>query len=143
MEKTLMMEIRDTYRLWAGYMKGVAAGAGVPDSYRMVLAFLRRSPGASQRELAAHCGITTASISQTVKEMRLTGYLKQETDERDQRYVRLFLTDKGKTCAEEILKKLRCADARISELMTEEKEKKLMELLGELNQILGKEMPPC
>lgn len=54
-EKPLMLLIRDTYRLWANYMKGVAARAGVPDSYRMVLTFLLRNPGVSQKELAAHC----------------------------------------------------------------------------------------
>ena len=90
-----MLLIRDTYRLWANYMKGVAARAGVPDSYRMVLTFLLRNPGVSQKELAAHCGITTASVSQTVKEMGLTGYLKKEADDKDLRYVRLYLTEKG------------------------------------------------
>ncbi len=34
-----MLMIRDTYRLWANYMKGVAARAGVPDSYRPALFF--------------------------------------------------------------------------------------------------------
>lgn len=143
MDRPLMLEIRDTYRLWAGYMKEVAARAGVPDSYRMVLTFLLRHPGASQKELAAHCGITTASVSQTVKEMRLTGYLGQQTDERDQRYVRLYLTASGEACARSIRAQLKRADGRISELLAPEREEMLRSLLKELRQIVEEDLPLC
>lgn len=143
MEKPLMMTIRDVYRLWSNHMRQIAAQVGVPDAYRMVLTFLLRHPGASQKELAAHCGITTASISQTVKEMQMTGYLKKEIDEKDQRYVKLYLTEKGKTCAAEIRRKLALADKRISELLTPEREKEILEGLEELSQILEKEMLTC
>jgi DNA-binding MarR family transcriptional regulator len=142
-EKPLMLLIRDTYRLWANYMKGVAARAGVPDSYRMVLTFLLRNPGVSQKELAAHCGITTASVSQTVKEMGLTGYLKKEADDKDLRYVRLYLTEKGEACAKEIREAIHQADARVSAQLTWEKEKHMRELLDELARIIETELPLC
>lgn len=138
-----MLLVRDTYRLWANYMKGLAAEAGVPDSYRMVLTFLLRNPGASQKELAAHCGITTASVSQTVKEMALTGYLKKEPGQKDLRYVRLYLTEKGEACAKGIRENIRRADARISRRLTQEKEAQLRALLGDLAQIIEMELPLC
>ena len=143
MEKPLMLVIRNTYRLWANYMKTVAAEAGVPDSYRMVLTFLLRHPGASQKELAAHCGITTASVSQTVKVMQMTGYLKKETDDRDQRYVKLYLTEKGAACAAEIRRIIAKADAQVSALLTEEKERAIREMMAELACIIEKELPEC
>ncbi len=142
-EKPLMLVIRDTYRLWASYMKGVAARAGVPDSYRMVLTFLLRNPGVSQKELAAHCGITTASVSQTVKEMGLTGYLKKEVDDKDLRYVRLYLTEKGEACARQIRETIHRADARVAAQLTREKEERMRELLNELARIIEAELPLC
>ena len=143
MERPLMLVIRDTYKLWANYMRAVAAEAGVPDSYRMVLIFLLRNPGASQKEVAAHCGVTTASASQTVKEMGLTGYLRKETDERDQRYVRLYLTGKGEACAKEIRRNIAAADERISALLGREGEESLRRELGELSGIIEKELTGC
>ena len=138
-----MLVIRDTYRLWASYMKGVAARAGVPDSYRMVLTFLLRNPGVSQKELAAHCGITTASVSQTVKEMGLTGYLKKEVDDKDLRYVRLYLTEKGEACARQIRETIHRADARVAAQLPREKEERMRELLNELARIIEAELPLC
>ena len=143
MEKPLMLVIRDTYRLWASYMKGVAARAGVPDSYRMVLPFLLRNPGVSQKELAAHCGITTASVSQTVKEMGLTGYLKKEVDDKDLRYVRPYLAEKGEACARQIRETIHRADARVAAQLTREKEERMRELLNELARIIEAELPLC
>ena len=143
MEQPFMLLIRDTYRLWANYMKGIAAQAGVPDSYRMVLTFLLRNPGVSQKELAAHCGITTASVSQTVKEMGLTGYLKKEADDKDLRYLRLYLTEKGEACAKETREAIHQGDARVSAQLTWEKEKHMRELLDELARIIETELPLC
>lgn len=139
MEKPLMLVIRDTYRLWANHMRVIAGEAGVPDSYRMVLTSLLRHPGMSQTELAAHCGITAASTSQTIKEMQRTGYVTKETDAQDQRCVRLCLTEKGLTCAREIRKRLDLADARISALLTQEREDTLRSMMEALTQILERE----
>ena len=143
MEKPLMLVVRDTYKLWANYMRAVAVQSGVPDSYRMVLIFLLRNPGASQKDLAAHCGITTASVSQTVKEMGITGYLRKETDCSDQRYVKLYLTQKGETCAMQIREKIALADAVISARLTPDGEKKIRDIMDELAQIIEKELPEC
>ena len=138
-----MLMIRDTYKLWAGYMKWVAAQAGVPDSYRMVLTFLLRHPGSSLKELAAHQGITTAAASQTVKEMQITGYLQKQVDDQHQRYVKLYLTQKGEACAQEIRKLLAQADAQLSARLTREREGALAAARQGLGQIIEKEAPRC
>lgn len=140
MDEPLMLTIRDTYRLWSNCMKKIAAEAGVPDSYRMVLTYLLHHPGSSQKEVAEYRNITTSSVSQTVKEMTLTGYVKKEVHDRDQRYVRLFLTEKGEDCAREIRERIRHADRKISRLFTEEREQQMKELLHELSCILEEEI---
>ncbi len=143
MEKPLMMTVKDTYKKWREYMKSLAAEAGIPESYRMALTFLLRHPGASQKELAEFRNITTASVSQIVKDMEATGYLRKETDAKDQRYVNLYLTEKGAACAEELHQRLVKADEKITELFTPEKEKEMIDLLHELSDIIEKELPQC
>lgn len=143
MEKPLMLVIRDTYKLWREHMRDIAAAVGVPDSYRMVLTYLLRHPGCSQKELAAYRNITNSSVSQIVKEMQLTGYLRKEADPDDQRYVRLYLTEQGKACAEEIRDRIHRSDAELSALLPPDHEAQLLTLLGELSDILEKGLPPC
>lgn len=143
MEKPLMMVIRDTYKLWCGHMRAIAVEVGVPDSYRMVLSYLRQHPGANQKEIAEFRNITTASVSQIVKEMQRTGYLRKEPDPHDQRYVHLYLTPRGEACAGEILQRVRCSDEKITARLTPRQEERLIALLEELSQILREEFPPC
>ncbi len=143
MDKTLMQTVKSTHRLWIKYMKSIAAQVGIPNSYRLVLTFLLHHPGASQKEIAEFRHITTASVSQIVKEMELTGYLRRETDARDQRYVHLYLTEKGAACAEELHRRLTAADEKITQVLTPEKEQELVGLLQELSEIIEKELPEC
>lgn len=143
MEQPLMLVIKNTYKLWGEYMKSIALESGVPDSYRMVLTFLLRNPGANQKELAEYRNITTASISQTVKEMLLTGYLKKAADDRDQRYVRLYLTEKGEACAREIRRRIHIADEKITQLFTREREAEIIGAMAELSEIIKREFLEC
>lgn len=141
MDKPLMLTMKETYKIWADYMKYISVDVGVPDSYRMVLTFLLRNPGASQKEIAFHRNITMASVSQIIKNMQYEGYLEKKTDSRDQRYVQLYLTDKGKECAKQIRDRMDSADEKISKLFTPEKERLMKQLLAELSEILKKEFP--
>ncbi|MGN1059114.1 MAG: MarR family winged helix-turn-helix transcriptional regulator [Clostridia bacterium] len=143
MDQPLMLVIKQTYKVWAHYMKTLAAEAGIPDSYRMLLTFLLRHPGASQKELAAHCNITTSSISQTVKEMQLTGFLKKESDHEDQRYFKLYLTEKGTACAQALRDKIHLADKKITALLSPEREKEIIAMMEQLSDIITKELPTC
>ncbi len=143
MEKTLMRTIRDTYKLWREYAQSLAVQSGIPDSYRRILPFLLHHPGASQKDIAEFRDITMASVSQIVKEMQLKGYVQKETDPTDQRYVKVYLTEKGRLCAEELHEKLHIADQRITELLTPEREQELMTRMDELSEIIKKELPKC
>lgn len=143
MSAPLMLEMKYTRKLWLNYIRRMTAEAGVPDSYRMILMFLLRNPGTSQKELAQYCNITTASISQTVKEMQLTGYLTKETDAKDQRFVKLFLTDKGEAAAGAIRRKFQEADRIITDKLTPERRDLFIQMLHELAEIIEKELPGC
>ena len=106
-EKPLMLEIMHIHKEWQNYMKKIAQESGIPESYRMIIMFLSRNPGVSQKEVAAFCGTTYAAVSQTIKEMHLTGFIRKETSASDQRYSMLYLTDKGTEYAMKIVEKFK------------------------------------
>lgn len=140
MDKPLMLVVKKTYKEWSNHMKKIAAQVGVPDSYRMILTFLLRHPGSNVKDLAAHCDVTTSSISQTIKEMELTGYIRKAADDDDLRFLRLNLTEKGTETAEKIREKFREANSKITESIGEEKEKELISLMHRLSEIIEKEL---
>ncbi len=80
-KRTLMMAMARTRRAWNNHVKEVAHSIGIPDSYRMIISFLHRNPGANQRNIAEFADVTTSAVNQTVKSMQEEGYLKKETDE--------------------------------------------------------------
>jgi len=138
--KPLMLTIKQTYKEWANYMRKLALEAGIPDSYRMIIMFLARNPGASQKKIAEHCQKTYASISQTVKAMLQADYLTKEINTADQRYAQLYLTEKGQSGVNRIKNKIHEADRIITSVITPEKERDMIDLLDKLNETIRKEL---
>ncbi|MBE6695923.1 MAG: winged helix-turn-helix transcriptional regulator [Ruminococcaceae bacterium] len=139
-KKPLMLALMETTREWKSYMRKIALEAGIPDSYRMIVMHLAKFPGANQKELAERSNKTTAAISQTIKEMQYTGYIVKETDESDRRLCKLYLTEKGRASAERARERLKRADALITSVVTEEKEKELIEFFADLSELIRKEL---
>ena len=127
--RTLMMAVGRTHKAWVDHMRACALEVGIPESYRPVIMFLSRNEGASQKQLAEFANKTTAAINQTVKEMINDGYIRKECDESDQRYTRLFLTEKGMEKDARLRQKLHNSDDVITSVITKEKEEELISLL--------------
>ncbi|MBE6731760.1 MAG: winged helix-turn-helix transcriptional regulator [Ruminococcaceae bacterium] len=139
-EKPLMMEIMHIHKEWQNYMKKIAQESGIPESYRMIIMFLSRNPGVSQKEVAAFCGTTYAAVSQTIKEMHLTGFIRKETSASDQRYSMLYLTDKGTEYAMKTVEKFKAADAKITETLGYENERRMASEIKKLSEVIKKEL---
>lgn len=118
------------------HMRKCALEVGIPDSYRMIIMFLSRHPGANQKELAEFSNKTTAAVNQTVKEMQANGYLQMETDESDRRFTRLFLTERGMEKSQLLRKRLHKSDEVITKLIGEEKEDEIVALLNEVYKVI-------
>ena len=116
------MELGRTHKRWVEHMKKCALEVGIPDSNRMVIMYLYRNPGANQKRIAEFSDKTTAAINQTVKEMTLNGYVRVETDTEDQRYTKLYLTEKGMEKAKLLHERLRRSDEVITSKISKEKE---------------------
>lgn len=141
--KTLMRAAGTARRVWKQYVREIALSEGIPESYRTVLMFLHRHPGAGQRNAAEFAGVTTSAINQTVKSMLAENYLRKETDESDKRGTRLYLTEKGEEIAAKLYGKLDAADDAITALLGAEKEAELIALLERVTDYIRKELTEC
>ena len=127
--KTLMRAVGKARRAWEQHVREIALSVGIPESYRTVIMYLYRHPGAGQRSIAEFAEITTSAVNQTVKSMLTEGYLSKETDESDKRNSKLYLTEKGKETAKKLYEKLDVSDDAITALIGVEKEAELIALL--------------
>ena len=116
---------------------------GISDSYRAVISYLARQPGANQKNIAEFCNVTTAAINQTLKDMIADGYVKKETDETDRRYTRLFLTEKGEETSGKIREILHRSDEVITSAITPEKETEMIELLDKIYDCIRRDLSSC
>lgn len=63
-----------------------------------ILFLLQREDGQSGRQLAKKIGVTPPSMTEALKKIESMGYVIKKTDPRDQRLIRIYLTEEGKNC---------------------------------------------
>jgi DNA-binding MarR family transcriptional regulator len=66
------------------------------------LVHLHANPGLSQNDLSARLLCTKGNTTRIVKAMEKEGYLRREVDEKDTRFLCLFLTEKGERLLAEV-----------------------------------------
>ena len=138
--KTLMRAVARVRHAWHNHVKQITLSEGIPDSYRPVLLFLKRSPGASQRSIAEFAGVTTSAINQTVKSMLDDHYLRKEVDLSDKRNSKLYLTDQGLEIAEKLYHRMDASDDAITSLIGTEQEEELIAFLDKLADYIRKDL---
>lgn len=138
--KPLMFTIKQLDKEWKKYLRRISQEVGMSDTYRKIIMFLSRNPGSNQKQLAEFCDMTCAAISQIIKEMQLLGYVNKECDKNDQRYFKLFLTDKAKEKVDIIRDKIQIADDFVTKTISPEKEAEMVETLNILIDSVRKEI---
>lgn len=142
-KQTLMRAVSHTRRVWSQYMRQIAQDVGIPDSYRPVIMFVHRNPGAGQRSIADFHGTTTSAINQTVQSMVAEGYLRKESDPADKRSYKLYLTDRGEELAHRVHERIDAADEAITAYVSQEKENELIAFLDELTEFIRRDLGQC
>ena len=71
-------------------------------SQSMILFQLHRDGRISQKELAQKLNVSAPSITSMIQKMEKSGYIVRNVDEKDQRMMRLDLTEKGQACIEHV-----------------------------------------
>ena len=138
--RTLMRAIAKVRRAWKSHVREFTLAEGIPDSYRTVLLFLVRHPGANQRNIAEFADITTSAINQAVKNMLEEDYLRKEVDSSDKRNTKLYLTEKGANVAEKLFRKLDISDDAITRMVGQEREDELIAFLEQLADFIRKDL---
>ena len=66
-----------------------------------LLLLIAANDGVIQRDLAIEMDVRPSSMTEMLVKMEQLGLIRREQDEKDQRVMHIFLTDKGKSVAEE------------------------------------------
>lgn len=140
---TLMHGMARARTAWHEHMRRIAQEEGVPDSYRPIIMYLYRSPGASQKTIAEFLNVTTSAVNQAVKSMTLEGYLRREADPSDGRCMKLYLSERGAEVASRLRRRLNESDDAITAFVGAQREEELLKLLHELTDFIRKELPQC
>lgn len=98
-----------------------------------LLAALWEQDGRTPGEVAAAANVTTPAVTKLAARMADAGLLDRRRDERDNRLVRLWLTDAGRALKEPIEAERRLLEERITEDLTAAERKHLLSALAKIH----------
>lgn len=90
MEKCIM-----TSKLHRSYLERELSKTGVFRSQHQLLMYISKFPDASQKDIANHQHVSTATVAVSLKKMEKGGYIIREVDKNDNRYNKIRITEKG------------------------------------------------
>lgn len=93
----------------------------------------------SQRELASKMNVTPPSITAAIQKMEKLEFIKRRPDGKDQRIMRLSLTDKGKSCLAHTKEVAKQMDELMFRGMSQEEKMLLRRLLLQMKENLNEE----
>lgn len=97
-----------------------------------VLAVLWESDGRTPGEMAAALDVTTPTIVKMATRMAAAGLLTRRRDERDNRLVRLWLTDRGRELREPVEADRKALSDKVTADLTDAERKHLMAALEKI-----------
>ena len=105
---------------------GVSAGTW------FTLALLAHEDGMSQGELSQRFDVDPSRVTRLAKRLERKGLLRRERDRRDNRVLRMYLTDKGRGLIEGLSDRRESFDHRVGAVLSPEELKELRRMLGVL-----------
>ncbi|MFC8718263.1 MarR family winged helix-turn-helix transcriptional regulator [Kitasatospora sp. NPDC057198] len=99
----------------------------------LLLAALWEQDGRTPGEIAAALGVTTPTVVKMATRMATAGLLTRTRDERDQRLVRLRLTDAGRALQQPVEAERRLLEERVTADLTPEERRHLLSALAKVH----------
>jgi len=99
-----------------------------------LLAALWEQDGRTPGDIAAATNVTTPAVTKASARMAEAGLLTRRPDERDNRLVRLWLTDAGRALQKPIEEERRLLEEKITERLTATERKHLISALAKIHQ---------
>lgn len=103
----------DCARLIRRRFSGQLAGSGLSEPQWRVLAFVARSEGLSQTELAALLGLHKVALGEHIARLQQMAYLQRAADPADRRARRIYLAPAGRPLAEHMAQRFRGSMERV------------------------------
>jgi DNA-binding MarR family transcriptional regulator len=99
-----------------------------------LLAVLWERDGSTPGEIAAAVNVTTPAVTKVATRLAEAGLLTRRRDDRDNRLVRLWLTDAGRALREPVEAERRLMEERLTADLTETEREHLMRALAKIHQ---------
>ena len=106
-----------------------------------VLTMVAMQEGINQKDLAFLLGIRPQTIGEMLRKLEERGLVERRKSEEDARATQVFLTDEGRTRAEEIAERRALAAADMFSVLTDDEKEQLDALLDKLGVELDKHRP--
>ena len=133
---TIGMELSETSKRLHDCLRKASEAAGLPQSYRLFLFHLEHESGLTQLELARRVKLSAPSVSVTLQKMERDGLLIRQTDEKDQRNTRVYLTEEGHALNAQVYDAVSEVDNRLIYGFTKEEQALFESMLKRMNENL-------
>jgi DNA-binding MarR family transcriptional regulator len=132
-----MPEFLDLHGRTSKVLRAVAEDAmrrhGLHLGQNHMLAVLWERDGSTPGEVAAALHVTTPTVVKMATRMTTAGLLSRRRDDRDNRLVRLWLTDAGRALQEPIEAERRFMEEKVTADLTETEREYLLSALGKIH----------
>lgn len=109
-----------TNKLHKMYLERELNCSGVFRSQHQILMYIARFPKASQKDIAEHQHVSTATIAVSIKKLEKGGYIHRAMDEADNRFNQICITPKGKEIVDGSVKVFQKVEKTLFNTFTEE-----------------------
>ncbi len=105
---------------------------GVYHGQANLLLLIHQNDGASQRDLAEQMDVRSSSMTEMLTKLEQNKLLVRKQDDKDQRVMRIYLTEEGKAAAEKIAESKDILAKSFFSALTEEEQEQLLILTKKL-----------
>ncbi|WP_369141933.1 MarR family winged helix-turn-helix transcriptional regulator [Streptomyces sp. R44] len=132
-----MPEFLDLHSRTTKALRALAEGAmrrhGLHLGQNLLLAELWKQDGRTPGEVAAALNVTTPTVVKMSTRMTTAGLITRRRDDRDNRLVRLWLTDEGRALQEPIEAERRSMEEKVTANLTENERRHLLSALAKIH----------
>ncbi|MGI5920823.1 MAG: MarR family winged helix-turn-helix transcriptional regulator [Syntrophomonadaceae bacterium] len=110
-------------------------GISIPQSF--ILSNLLKADGLTLKEIGEKCLIDSSSMTVLIDKLEKEGLVERRLDNRDRRAIRIFITDKGRQTASEVVEIGSEVNNLLFDLIGEENQKEFLHGLSNIINHLG------
>lgn len=135
-KETVDYHIKATWHAIARMYNAEASKYNITVSVGYILLNIDMEEGTPATKIAPLLGLEARSITRTLKNMEEEGFIYKVQDEKDRRFFRIFLTEKGREARETSRHSVKRFNQAILDAIPEDKMKIFFEVIGKINQVI-------